>query len=266
MAAAALSAAPPVPAARPDPPDRLTRVHGGIVRGDLAARRLALVFTGHEHAEGGNAILDSLARAGLRGSFFLTGDFLRNPSFAPLIRRMVSGGHYVGPHSDRHLLCCDWDERRRTLVSANAFRQDVLENLRELERFGVSRDAVRSWVPAYEWYNDETVSWGAALGLQTVSFTPGTRANADYTGEADRNFVSSDEIVASIQARERSDPAGLNGFVLLMHLGAGPARADKFHRRLDEVIEFLLSRQYEPVRVDELLDDRRAPRRPAPEE
>ena len=47
---------------------------------------------------------------------------------------------------------------------------------------------------------------------------------------------------------------GLNGFILLLHIGTDPARTDKFYRRLDELIEFLRSKKYEIVRVDDLLD------------
>ena len=52
---------------------------GVVVRGPKQDRRLALVFTGHEFAEGGQTILDELAKHKATASFFLTGDFLANP-------------------------------------------------------------------------------------------------------------------------------------------------------------------------------------------
>ena len=226
---------------------------GGIVRGPTAGRRIALEFTGHEFAEGGAVTLDALAARGARASFFLTGDFLRTPAFAPLVRRIVAEGHYLGPHSDKHLLYCDWEARDKTLVTKDAFTRDVEENLRAIEAFGVPRAAVRYWVPAYEWYNAEVARWSAELGLTLVNFTPGTRSNADYTGEADRRFVPSQRIIDSILAREREDTDGLNGFLLLLHIGAGPGRADKMHDRLGELLDALLARGYRFVRVDELL-------------
>jgi len=229
------------------------RLHGGIVRGPTAERRIALEFTGHEFAEGGSIVLDELARRGVQASFFLTGDFLRTEAFAPLVRRIVADGHYLGPHSDKHLLYCDWEAREKTLVTRAAFARDLEENLRAIEAFGVPRSRVRFWVPAYEWYNDSIAAWGAALGLTLVNFTPGTRSTADYTGEADRNFVPSQRIVESILAREREDPHGLNGYLLLLHIGAGPGRADKMHDRLGGLLDELSARGYRFVRVDELL-------------
>lgn len=227
--------------------------HGGIVRGPTRARVIALEFTGHEFAEGGAVILDELARHRAKASFFLTGDFLRRTEFGPLVRRMVAEGHYLGPHSDKHLLYCGWEASRPTLVPRDAFRQDLEQNLAELERFGVRRDSAKYWVPAYEWFNDEIAAWSLALGPRIVNFTPGTRANADYTGEADDSFVSSQGILDSILAREASDPHGLKGFLLLMHVGAGPGRRDKMHDRLGELLDVLSRRGYRFVRIDELL-------------
>ena len=94
-----------------------------------------------------------------------------------------------------------------------------------------------------------------------VNFTPGTRANADYTGEADKNFVSSQAIFDSIVKREHEDPHGLNGFILLLHLGSGPGRADKFHTRFGELLDCLSKQGYQFVRVDELLELKRPARR-----
>jgi len=242
----------PVPAFQ-DTAGAPARLHGGVVRGSTAARRIALEFTGHEFAEGGPVILDELARRGAKASFFLTGAFLRTAAFAPLVRRIIADGHYLGPHSDAHLLYCDWETRDKTLVDRGAFVRDLEENLRAIEAFGVRRGDVRYWVPAYEWYNAEIAAWSAGLGLTLVNFTPGTRSNADYTGEADRNFVTSKQIHESILAREREDPHGLNGYLLLLHVGAGPARADKMHARLGGLLDDLSARGYRFVRVDELL-------------
>lgn len=43
---------------------------------------------------------------------------------------------------------------------------------------------------------------------------------------------------------EASDPDGLNGHILLIHLGTSDLRMDKFYDRLDELIEKLLARGY----------------------
>jgi len=227
---------------------------GGIIRGPTSARRLAIVFTGHGYAEGGETILDELARHKGKGSFFFTGDFLTNASFRPLIRRIVSKGHYLGPHSDKHILYCPWEGPKKTLVTHADFQADLESNLKKIEHFGVKRAQIRYFLPPYEHYNQEIVDWAKAMALTLVNFTPGTRSNADYTGEADSNFVSSKAIFDSILRKEQQDPNGLNGFILLLHIGAGPGRADKFPVRFGELLDYLAGKGYQFVRVDQLLE------------
>ena len=96
-------------------------------------------------------------------------------------------------------------------------------------------------------------SLSSALGYQIINFTPGTRSNADYTTDDDKNYISSDAILSKIKEYEFKDPNGLNGFILLTHIGSGPKRTDKFHSRVDELIEWLKMKGYEPERVDEIL-------------
>jgi peptidoglycan/xylan/chitin deacetylase (PgdA/CDA1 family) len=234
---------------------------GAIVRGPQDKKRLAIVFTAHEFSEGGGTILDELERHGGRASFFLTGAFLANPQFTALIGRMQNEWHYLGPHSNRHLLYCAWEDPQMTLVRKEEFQEDLMGNVEKIpSNFNESRRFSRYFLPPFEHYNREIADWTRASGWTLINFTPGTRSNADYTGEADQNFVSSQQIFDSVVAREREDSNGLNGFILLLHIGAGPGRTDKFHARFGELLDYLAGRGYEFVRVDELL---RPPRDPS---
>jgi peptidoglycan/xylan/chitin deacetylase (PgdA/CDA1 family) len=249
------AAAPTGPTQSAQPFDRpgLELREGCIIRGPTSSRRLAIVFTGHGYAEGGQTILNELARHKAKGSFFFTGEFLTNASFRPLIERIVAESHYLGPHSDKHLLYCPWEGPKKTLVTHAEFQSDLESNLRKIERFGVKRLQIRYFLPPYEHYNQEIVDWSKAMGLTLVNFTPGTRSNADYTGEADSNFVSSQVIFDSILRKEQQDPNGLNGFILLLHIGSGPGRVDKFPARFGAVLDYLAGKGYQFVRIDELL-------------
>ncbi|HEX7084976.1 MAG TPA: polysaccharide deacetylase family protein [Vicinamibacterales bacterium] len=226
---------------------------GAIVRGPVDRKQLALVFTGHEFAEGGDAILDALGARNVKASFFLTGVFLRNEAFAPLVHRMVREGHYVGAHSDEHLLYCPWEGPKTTLVTREQFESDLTRNYERLARFGIARERAPLYVPPYEWYNEEIAEWTRGLGLTLICHTRGTRSNADYTEEGTPQFVSSQAIFDSILRREQEEPHGLSGFILLLHVGAGPGRTDKFHPRVGALVDVLRERGYTFVRVDELL-------------
>jgi len=246
-----LATAPPAAQA---PRTDVEYAEGAVIRGPLGRRQLALVFTGHEFAEGAETILDVLAQRRLHASFFLTGAFLRDVAKAPLVRRMVQDGHYVGAHSDGHLLYCPWTGPRVTLVSRQVFTEDLERNYDALRTFRIQRSEAPYFLPPFEWYNAEIADWTRGAGFTLICHTPGTRSNADYTEEGTPQFVPSDTILQSILARERSDPHGLNGFMLLLHVGAGPGRSDKFHARLAELVDQLAARGYGFLRVDELLD------------
>ena len=231
------------------------RFLGGIVRGPTTQRKIALEFTAHTFAEGGEVILDELARHHAKASFFVTGEFLDNPKFAPLVGRILKEGHYLGPHSDKHLLYCSWESGRRTLVGHAEFLRDVRENVAKITRLGVGRSEIKYFLPAFEHYNEQVANWAKELDLTLVNYTPGTRSNADYTGEAEKNFVSSQAIFDSILAKEKKDPDGLNGFLLLLHLGSGPERKDKFAARFGALLDQLSAKGYRFVSLKELVGE-----------
>lgn len=260
LGVAALGAAPPALAApRSALPDGRQHSDGAVVRGRTDRRQLALVFTADEFGEGGKAILDALAERKAKASFFLTGTFLENPAHQTLLRRMIDEGHSVGPHSDRHLLYCAWEPGKRTLVSRAEFVRDLTNNVAKIVRLGVPIHEIRHFLPAYEHHNVEIAEWTRALGLILINRTPGTRSAADYTEDADARFVSSQAIYDGVLGHESQDPHGLNGHLLLFHLGSGPGRTDKMHLRLGELMDELGRLGYAFVRVDELLSDTASP-------
>lgn len=69
---------------------------------DAATGRVALTFDDGPHPRGTPAVLDALAAAGARATFFLVGEQVRrSPALAAEI---VAAGHAVALHGDRHRL------------------------------------------------------------------------------------------------------------------------------------------------------------------
>lgn len=228
--------------------------HGGIIRGDSARKELALVFTGDEFADGGPVIRATLRQQQIPASFFFTGRFYRNPATQKLIRQLKADGHYLGPHGDQHLLYCDWKNRDSLLVTKTQFLEDLEANYKSIESAGVSRNYAPWFLPAYEWYNDSIAAWASTMGIQVINFTPGTRSNADYTyPEMGKQYRSSEEIYHSIIQYESSHPGGLNGFLLLIHIGADPRRPDKFYNKLPALVVLLKEKGYHFSTLKQLL-------------
>jgi endoglucanase len=229
---------------------------GAIVRGPRHRKWIALEFTGGYYADGGTTILNELKKRGIHASFFFIGDFYRNPEFKPLIERIRDEGHYLGPHSDKHPLYATWENPPKLLIRREDFDADLSAVMKEIERFGIPRERARIFIPPYEHYTEEIAEWTRERGMLLINYTPGTRSNADYMEDDDKNFVSAQDMVKSILHKEETDPDGLNGFLLLMHVGAGPKRTrDHLYDHLGELLDELRRRGYDFVRVDEMLAD-----------
>jgi peptidoglycan/xylan/chitin deacetylase (PgdA/CDA1 family) len=210
-----------------------------------------LVFTGDERGESTRAILDALKIRNIPAAFFVTGNFLRQPELAALLKRALAEGHYIGPHSDSHPLYCAWDDREKTLLTRASFAADLTKNMDNLRALGALRGKMpRLFIPPYEWYNREQVVWSRDLGVTLINFTPGSGSNRDYAPEGHPRFVPSRTIYNDILACEKKGPHGLNGFILLLHLGSG--RKDPFHPLLGALCDELTKR-YELIRIDQLL-------------
>ena len=225
-----------------------------IIRGNSTQKKLAIVFTGDEFADGGDFIAGALKQQQVKASFFFTGRFYRNNAFQKIIWQLKANKNYLGPHSNEHLLYCDWIKRDSLLISKKEFGTDLRKNYKELKRFGITSSSAHFFLPPYEWYNDSIALWTKELGLQLINYSPGTLSHADYTIPGEKNYRSSDLIFQSIIDYEKKHASGLNGFILLMHIGTDAKRTDKFYFRLPQLIGWLKSKGYKPVRIDELLN------------
>ena len=183
----------------------ITYDHGGIVRGDNRTKSLALIFTAGDRAEGAPHILDVLRQAKVKASFFVTGNYLVNPDYQTLVRRMIADGHYVGPHSHAHLMYCKWHDREKTLITEAMFRTDLERNLADLRCLGaLPRGQEVYFIPPYESYNEDQSRWARGMHVVLFNLTPGTGSNRDWIPEGHPGFVSSEVIARDILTYEKS--------------------------------------------------------------
>ncbi|MEM6633785.1 MAG: polysaccharide deacetylase family protein [Bacteroidota bacterium] len=212
--------------------------HGALIRSDTLSPFIYLCFTGHDFHEGFEHVMEVLEKHHIEASFFLTGDFVRNHE--GLTKRISEKGHFIGAHSDKHLLYCDWTNRDSLLHPSEQIKADIEINLRALARLKIYP---MYFMPPYEWYNNQVVEIAQGLNQQTINFSPGTRSNADYTTPDMSNYVSSKEILESIYTYERNQ--GMAGFHLLIHPGTSPLRTDKLYAYMDRLLVYLKDKGYQ---------------------
>ncbi|HPE77429.1 MAG TPA: polysaccharide deacetylase family protein [Draconibacterium sp.] len=215
----------------------VTDQQGAVIRTDTLQKNIYLCFTGHDFYDGFEHVLGVLNKHNIKASFFLTGDFVRE--HADLVKTINKNGHFIGAHSDKHLLYCDWIKRDSLLHSADEIKADIQHNLQALENLGIRP---KYFMPPYEWYNKKVVDIVSLLNQVTVNFSPGTLSNADYTTPEMPNYISNSDILKSIFNYEAS--FGMNGFHMLIHPGTSPLRKDKLYFHLDEIITQLKEKGY----------------------
>jgi peptidoglycan/xylan/chitin deacetylase (PgdA/CDA1 family) len=122
----------------------------------------ALTFDDGPHREGTPAVLEILAREGVRATFFLVGEqVLRNPALAAEI---VTAGHGVGLHCHRH--------RNLLRLTPRQVREDILRALGVIEEttgrsptlyrppYGVSNAAALALARGRSWRTLLWSHWG----------------------------------------------------------------------------------------------------------
>ncbi len=214
-------------------------VNGALIKTDTCTKKVHLIFSAHEFNEGGEKILKSLEKNHVKASFFLTGDFYRNQKNKSLIQKMIQFGHYLGAHSDKHLLYNNWDKRDSLLTSREEFESDLKANYQAMANYGIDLKKSTFFLPPYEWYNAAIVDWSKQMGLSIVNFTPGINTNADYTTPDMKNYRSSKSIIKKLKSQFKTNENAMNGSIILIHIGTHPDRKDKLYDHLDEIIKLI---------------------------
>lgn len=216
---------------------------GGIIRTNPEHKHITLVFTANEHTHGTRKILKTLKKHNLKASFFLTGEFLRKNKWKATINKLIKRGHYIGIHSDQYLQYCQFDNRNALLIDRQEFMDDAKANFASLKKFGIDKADAPFFIPPYEHYNDSISHWAREAGLVLLNYTPGTLSYADTTiPEMRDSYYSNYEIYRQIMQVEEKE--GLNGHILLFHLGADPRRPETFYNKLPQLLTELIARGY----------------------
>ncbi|MDD2960731.1 MAG: glycoside hydrolase family 9 protein [Muribaculaceae bacterium] len=225
---------------------------GGIERTDTTQKRICLVFTAADKADGAEKIISTLKKNNIKGGFFFTGEFFE--TFPSIITRLINDGHYVGGHSYGHLLYMPWENPDSLLISQDEFNNDIIKIYSLMRKFGINKEDAPYFIPPFEYYNSKISSWANKLGLQVIDFTPGTLTSQDYTTpDMGKRYYSSKTLYDNLMKAEKSSASGLNGHLLLIHFGTDDKRTDKFYNLLPTIIKNLKKKGYQFVSIEEAI-------------
>lgn len=229
-----------------------------FTRGDLNRPILALTFDGADHAAEARAILDTLASRSIRATFFLSGPFIRH--HADLVRRMAAEGHVLANHTADHPHLTTWEENGRQDTRPGITSDYLLSQLRRVDSLydaiGVRHEPI--WRAPYGEQNAVINGWAEKAGYRHVGWTQGTswQTNLDTNdwveSPNERGYFSSDEVIRKIVNFGRGTAHGLNGGIVLMHLGTIRTQ-DRLYLKLGVIIDTLKNSGYGFATIPEML-------------
>ena len=227
--------------------------NGAIIRTNTSKKQISLIFSGNEFTDGYKTIEKTLKNLNIKASFFFTGDFYRNSKNEKIIKELLQEKQYLGGNSDKNLLYNTLRKGDSVLITKTQFIRDLKANYKAMEKFGITKNHAPFFLPAHEWHNDSISSWCKEVGIQVVNYTPGTLANADISVPEMRfNYFSTNEIYNRILQVEKKQ--GLNGSILVFHLGSDKQRQDKFYPRLYSLLIELSKAGYDFVDLYQATD------------
>ena len=97
-----------------------------------------------------------------------------------------------------------------------------------------------------------TLSFFVALAFTSLAQDPERAAQLVDEGI---KLTDQQEYEKAIKKYEAASPKGLNGFILLLHIGTDPKRTDKFYAQLPNLIKWLKEKGYKFERIDQLLKE-----------
>lgn len=224
-----------------------------VVRGKRELRQVSLTFDGGSSDNGAREILRILAEKKIATTIFLTGQFIEK--YPELVLEILQAGHEIGNHTYNHPHLTTYAENHRHDTLPGVTREFVQHQLLHTDSlfFALTGKHMLSfWRAAYGEYNQEILDWAAEAGFMHIGWTNGFDTFDWVHDEASTLFKTPEDVHRAIIKKD-DDKNGLNGAIVLMHLGTDRENG-QMYTMLGGLIDDLVSRGFEPVSVTKLLN------------
>jgi len=232
-----------------------------LSRGGIERKQVALTFDGGSTDNAAPQILDILQEHNLQVTIFLTGGFVQK--FPELTNRIVQEGHEIGNHTwnHPHLTSYAADKQNVTLPNVNReFLHDQLLRAAQLFEEATGAKMAPFWRAPYGEHNAEIRQWAAELGYRHVGWTRGrnwqeSMDTMDWVADtASQAYHPSEEILSHLLKMAEEETHGVNGGIILTHLGSHRQDDDHFYKVLPRLISGWREKNYAFVKISELAE------------
>lgn len=225
-------------------------------RGNLSYKEILLTFDGGSNANSADEILAILSKYHLHAAIFLTGEFIRK--YPDIVKRIIAEGHVIGNHSlsHPHLTTYSFNQRHDTLPGVtNAYIKSQLDQTNDLYLSVAGKPISPYWRAPFGEFNHEILSWAKDDGYSHIAWTPFLDTLDWVADKSLPYFRSPNEIISRIMKTESMKKDGLNGGIILMHLGTEREGGERLDNMLEPLILRLQERGYNFVSLPTLIND-----------
>lgn len=231
--------------AQPEPAEQYPIDLANLTREPAGRREIFLTFDGGSTANATAAILDILKREGVNATVFLTGEYMQR--YPDMTRRIAAEGHVVGNHtfSHPHLTTYSFNARQATLSGVTRdFLQGQLQRTADMFQLITGKPMSRLWRAPFGEFNSQILSWAQAAGYRHVYWTPHLDTLDWVASPSDPLFKTPQQILKGLLKRDGTDARGLDGGIVLMHLGTERESGMEADQILPDLIQSLRARGY----------------------
>jgi peptidoglycan/xylan/chitin deacetylase (PgdA/CDA1 family) len=211
-----------------------------IERGNPASKNIALTFDGGSDDNHTREILAILQEQQLKCTLFLTGKFMeRHPE---LVKEIVNLGHEIGNHTYNHPHLTTYTTDHQQQLRPGITREFVQAQLLKTDSvfYALTGSKLKPyWRAPFGEYNQQILTWAAEAGYLHIHWTGSFDTHDWVTDETSDLYHTPEEIFNQVMELERENQDGLNGVIVLMHLGS---------QRLENHIFEILPRLIQEVR------------------
>jgi peptidoglycan/xylan/chitin deacetylase (PgdA/CDA1 family) len=222
---------------------------------------VSFTFDGGSTANVAEDIIDTLRSRNVKSTMFVTGHFIKK--HADIVNKLIEQGHELGNHtfSHPHLTTFGLNHQQSTLaIITQSMLQKELITADQLLFSSTGHHFVPIWRAPYGEFNDQLCVWARNAGYVHVGWRQGRSwrdgfDTNDWIADSETpGFKTPDEVFTKIVTLANTKPYGINGGIILMHLGTErKKREDQVHLKLGAMIDSLKALGYEIVPVSEMM-------------
>jgi peptidoglycan/xylan/chitin deacetylase (PgdA/CDA1 family) len=233
--------------------ERVELLRRSVERAYPEQKKVALTFDAGSDDAHTLEILAILKQFNLHCTLFLTGNFMQKHK--DLVRQMVEDGHEIANHTFTHPHLTTYTENYNHLTRAEVDRPFLQNELVKTDSlfFQISGKHLKPyWRAPYGEYNPEILTWAAEVGYLHIRWTTDFDTYDWVVDESSKLYRTPEQVYEHFISVDDEHPNGLNGVIVLMHLGSH-RNGNHVFEALPKLIETIRARGYEVGSISDLL-------------